>query len=154
MIPYYEPEDFAKLETASSFYELAEVAINIIKRIKEGGNEVVQLCGPMSSGGLGNMEDNFTFFREAIKKAREHGLIVFDQTPFQDAMQRLSEHPVTEFYNMDILEIFYKRLFESGLISKVLFLPKWETSKGACWERDFLSDKPVIIEDYPIDWLK
>lgn len=153
MSKHYEQEDFARLETATSFEALVDIAITILKRIKKEGHEVVQICGPMSTGGLGNIEDNFAFFRKAIEKAREQGLVVFDQTHFQHAMQRLSQHLVNDEYNMDILEIFYKKVFESGLISKALFLPKWETSKGSCWERDFLSDKSIVVEDYPIEWL-
>lgn len=153
MSKHYEQEDFARLETATSFEELVDIALTILRRIKNEGHEVVQICGPMSTGGLGNIEDNFAFFRAAIEIARDKGLVVFDQTHFQHAMERLSKHLVNDEYNMDILEIFYRKVFESGLISKALFLPLWETSKGSCWERNFLSSQLIVVEDYPVEWL-
>lgn len=153
MAKHYEPEDFDRLETANSFDELVDIAITILKRIKKDGHEAVQICGPMSTGGFGNLKDNFAFFGKAVEKAREHGVVVFDQTHFQHAMQRLSGHLKDGEYNMDILEVFYKKVFDSKLISRALFLPNWRTSRGSCWERNFLSQHYIKVEDYPVEWL-
>jgi len=154
MPKHWKEEDFEVLKTATTFAELAEVALSILKRMKDDGCEITELCGPMSTGGLGDMERNFDFFRFAIKRARDNGLTVFDQTPFQEVIQRFSNHLVHGEYNTDILDLFYKKIFESGLISRALFLPLWETSRGSRWEREFIGTLPIQIEEYPTLWLE
>ena len=34
-------------------------------------------------------------------------------------------------YNTPVLETFNRKVFESGLIAKVIFLPDWQSSKGS-----------------------
>jgi hypothetical protein len=95
-------------------------------------------------------------FRQAIETASEHGLVVFNQLPFQDAIIRISsfDENSVDSYDMAILEVFYKRVFESGYVKKTLFLPDWQSSKGARWERELVSKLGIPIEEYPIEWLK
>jgi hypothetical protein len=55
---------------------------------------------------------------------------------------------------MDILEIFYKGLFDSGYIDEVYFLPDWQSSIGASWERKTIADFGIKIGEYPTEFLK
>jgi hypothetical protein len=108
----------------------------------------------MTTGGKGNVELNMTYFHRAIDVAREKGLIVFDQTPFQEAMSRLvkTNHNSKE-YCLDILHVFYRGIFKSGLVSTLLFLPDWESSKGATWEWEEAGTLGIKRKLYPTEWL-
>ena len=55
---------------------------------------------------------------------------------------------------MDMLDVLYRTIFSSGLINKALFLPDWESSKGARWERDLVTELGLEILEYPIEWLE
>jgi hypothetical protein len=93
-------------------------------------------------------------FHRAIDVAREKGLLVFDQTPFQEAMSRLVKaNQNSKEYCLDILHVFYRGIFKSGLVSTLLFLPNWESSKGATWEWEEAGTLGIKRELYPIEWL-
>lgn len=141
------------LESAKTFGDLASIALIILGRMKELGKPVVQICGPMSTGGFGNLTENMQLFEYAIDVANDMDVTVFNQLPFQNAMIRIADWKPGEPYVMDILEIFYRRIFESGLIAKTLFLPDWQSSHGAKWERELVAKLGIAIEEYPIEWL-
>ncbi len=70
-------------------------------------------------------------------------------------MKRLSDkYPKENGYYIATLEFFYKKIFESGFINKALFLPGWQDSKGATWERNLAQKLNIIVEEYPEKWLK
>ena len=146
--------DKNKLNSVETFEELADIGIDILKQMSLSGKPIVEICGPISTGGLGNLEKNLAFLESSIKIANKKGLQVFDQTPFEGAMKRLSiKYPKKDGYDVSILEIFYRKIFESRLISKALFLPDWQSSKGATWERKLALKLGITVEEYPIEWL-
>ena len=143
-----------KLDSAETFEELADIGIDILKQMNISGKPIVQMCGPISTGGLGSIEKNIARLEKAIEVANKKGLQVFNQAPFEGAMKRLApKYPKVDGYCTAILEIFYRRIFESGFVKKGLFLPGWQSSKGATWERKLLSDLGIKIEEYPEEWL-
>jgi hypothetical protein len=108
----------------------------------------------MSTGGLGSFTANMTRFRLAIDKATEHGLQVFDQIPFQQTIIRLCDFKEEQtHYNWDVLENFYRKIFESGHVHRGLFLPDWHSSTGAKWEYHLMARLGLIVEEYPAGWL-
>lgn len=142
------------LKAANSMEDTAEVALSILCKMRGFNNDViVQICGPMSTGGLGSLELNMFRFNRAIDVAQNNGIIVFNQVPFQEAMIRIAEQRKIKGYFMDILEVFYRQVFESGLIKKGLFLPDWQSSVGASWERELMLELGIIVEEYPSEWL-
>lgn len=143
------------MDKAETFEDLAEIAINIIKEMSKSGLPIVEICGPISTGGLGSLEKNLARFENAIEKAIKNGLQVFNQAPFEVAIKRLSDkYPKTDGYCMSILDIFYRKVFESGYIKIALFLPDWQSSRGATWERKTVSDLGIEIREYPLEWLE
>lgn len=142
------------LNVASTFEEITQVALTILSRMSGCGQPIVQICGPISTGGLGDLRKNLERFDKAVKKASERGLIVFNQLPFQTAIERIDPYTGTDGYCMEILEVFYHGVFHSGLINKTLFLPGWEGSIGATWERAIVSKLGIEIEEYPEEWLR
>jgi hypothetical protein len=151
---FWTDEERKRLNRAHSYEEAVEVALVILSRMNETGREVVQVCGPMSTGGLGNPADNLALFQLAINRALANNLMVFDQLPFQPMFHRLSQSRAGDgTYDWDILEVFYKKIFASRYVRRALFLPGWEGSIGACWERDLVTRLGLVVEDYPASWL-
>jgi hypothetical protein len=152
---FWTDEEYRRLNRARSYEETAKVALVVLSRMSETGREVVQICGPMSTGGLGNPRDNMARFQLAIHRAQARGLMVFDQLPFQPTIGRLCGFKEGNGkYDWEILEVFYKRIFESGHVHRTLFLPGWEGSVGARWERELVTRLGLIVEDYPASWLE
>jgi len=144
-----------KINTSETFEELAKVAIEILRQMSLSGKPIVEICGPVSTGGLGSIEKNLSILKKAVDKANEKGLQTFDQTIFEEAMQRISKkYPLVDGYPVSILDKFYKKIFESGYIKKAYFLPGWQSSRGAKWEREIFPIIGVEIAEYPIEWLK
>jgi len=146
-------EERKMLETVRTFHELANLAIAALKRRKDDGREIVQICGPFTTGGCGDLEGNMERFKRAIEVAEKHGLVVFDQTAFQDAMVRICKWGEGCEYPTEILTVFYDAVLRSGHIRKGIFLPDWESSIGASWERGFLTELGLAVEDYPPEWI-
>ncbi len=143
-----------KVHNVETFEDLAEIAIKILRELDKSGKPIVQICGPISTGGLGSLEKNLTRFEKAIKTATKNGLQVFNQAPFEDTIRRIStKYPKTNGYCMPILDVFYKKVFESGYIKTALFLPDWQGSKGATWERELVTSLGIEVKEYPEAWL-
>ena len=154
MLRYWTQIEFEALEQVENFEQMADIALIILKRMNLYNPEIIEICGPMSTGGTGSLEANMAVFQYAVIKADQEGLMVFDQVPFQNAIVRIMNQRGDTKYCEDILEIFYRRIFESGYIYKGLFLPGWESSKGARWERNLLQELHIHIDEYPTHWLE
>jgi hypothetical protein len=127
---YWTPEDLLELETAETVASMYSVARRVIDRMPK---PIVEVCGPIASGGLGNIEANLGLFNRTIQELQVQGLHVFDQMPFEIPMQNLKKklaHP------SEILDGFYLPLFESKDISTLYFIPNWQSSVGSNWEHD------------------
>jgi hypothetical protein len=132
--PYWTEEEKRQAAEAATMSQLARVAFTILERMPR---PIVEVCGPMSTGGVGTLEGNLARFRQAIVVLSRRGYNVFDQLPFQAEMLRIiqSRHVAKGSYCWEILEEFYRPIFTSGLIAQAFFLPDWRTSTGARWER-------------------
>lgn len=150
---YWIQEEHDAVKNVKTMDEAAEIALKILARMSAGEKPIVQLCGPMTTGGLGDFEKNMARFNRAVKAAHERGLLVFDQVMFQEAMVRICNCKEGDPYPMDILEVFYRKVFYSGHIGKTLFLSGWESSLGARWERELALKLQIPIEEYPEEWL-
>lgn len=128
---YWKPADTAALETANSFAELSEIALRVLKRMPK---PVGQVCGPISSGGLGSIPANLKRFDETIERLIRDGNSIFDQVPFEDCLFRLKGKDQGLSSKNRLLTEFYLPLFESGLVDTFYFIPGWESSQGAKWE--------------------
>ena len=151
---FWSEREKKDLEIITSFKEAAEIAVPVLYRMRlsDDNSPIYQICGPISTGGLGSTEANLCFFNRAIQVAEYHGLLVFDQLPFQEAFDRIASQSNGD-YCTDILDIFYREVFGSGLIDVFSFLRGWGTSKGSTWEREIASKFGIRVEDYPMEWL-
>ena len=153
MFRYWTSEQRQRLDTVTSLAEAGELAVEVLTGMKRSEQAIVQVCGPMSTGGLGSLEGNMERFARAITVLEERDYLVFNQIPFQEAIVRLTYHHAGGAYRIDILEVFYRRIFECGLVNRTFFLPDWESSTGARWEREFAGAIGIPIENFPHEWL-
>ena len=147
-----------KINSAETLEELADIGIDMLKRMNLSGKPIIEICGPITTGGLGSVEKNLALLEKAINFVNTKELQSLNIALFEDAMKRIvSKHPDTypkvNGYPVAILESFYRKIFESGYIKKFLFLPGWQSSKGATWERNLAPTLGIKVEEYPKEWL-
>ncbi len=128
---YWSEADREAIKYAKDFKDLYLVAERILARMPK---PIVQVCGPIGTGGLGNPKDNLEAFDSEIKKLQAKGLNVFDQMPFEWPMQAMKFKLEMGVYPESILTDFYLPIFDSGYISEFYFMTNWQSSKGATWE--------------------
>jgi hypothetical protein len=128
---------------------MVAIALQILERIPK---PIIQICGPISTGGKGSLEANIAEFNKAIFFFNAKGENVFNQIPFQDGMKKLKGN--IKGYNTRILTEFYLPLFHSRKISKYKFLPNGKGSIGTEWEREQVELLGFEFEDLQIDWFK
>ncbi len=130
---YWTQQDKLSLFSASTFSDLAIIALNVLAKMPKPISEV---CGPISTGGLGSIEKNIEFFDAVIGLLMKRGLTVFDQMPFQEHIFRIVQNRWGSRQNNQLLNEFYLPIFQSGLVDQLYFMPGWETSEGATWEHE------------------
>lgn len=142
------------LKRASSLEEVAKIALTALGRLRSSGHQIVQICGPITTGGLGSVEANVARFKFAVQRASENGFVVFDLPAFQEAIGRVTNFQKDAPYNWGILDDFIGKVLGSGYISRAFFLPGWESSTGSKWEREQLKRLEIPFQDFPAEWLK
>lgn len=118
-------------------------------------NLSVQFCGPISTGGLGNAEENIECLESFIIDSIKMGIPVFNQLKYENDFNTILGPMIG--YDHDLLEYFYRPIFESGLIKYLIFLPNWETSYGCKWEMDLalkLGIQIIVMDDYLVSNLE
>lgn len=140
---FWTKEDWENLEKIESVKDLYFIAMGVINRMPR---PIVQVCGPIATGGLGSIEANLDVFNETIKKLQKDGINVFDQMPFEEPMQKLKTKLSSKGkYMNSILTDFYYPIFESGLVSTFYFMPGWQTSFGAKCEHEKAKELGIKI---------
>lgn len=130
---------------ADTFEALADIAVKNL-----GGQGLSMVCGPITTGGTGNQTYNLQVFNATVCGLERRGKRLFNQVPYEFGLRRLMhgwEAQGNSGYCMPILTVFYARLFESGAITEGWFIPGWQSSFGARWERDKLTNKNCVIHD-------
>lgn len=96
--------------------------------------KAVMVCGPITSGGLRCVVKNTARLEGAIEMLAHLGEPVFTQLPLSGAITRISGN-AAYYRGLDhLLETVYLPLFQSGYLSRLYFLPGWQSSLGATWE--------------------
>lgn len=151
------PVEFAhKCDEAESFSGLADIAIEELKKFSSGAHMV---CGPISTGGLEDREQNLRIFHAVIAYLQSDGVTIFSQAPYEKRMCALRDEwkrtcaASDNQYCMPILEEFYLPILESGLITFGWFLPNWATSLGARWEHAKMRERGIQIQNISNDWV-
>lgn len=128
---YWREEDRLAVTVADSFGELTQIALAVVGRMPP---PVGQVCGPISTGGVGSIEQNLMIFEAAIDQLLAQGLTIFDQTPFEQHIFRILEDGLGTRQRNQLLEQFYRPIFQSRCVHVLYFIPGWQFSNGAQWE--------------------
>lgn len=145
---HWTDNHLSKLDVLKTYAELREVALEFLRELPK---PIVQVCGPITTGGRGSIEENMKAFGDAIGYLSTQGKTVFDQRPFEIPMQRIKMQAEQDGYPFDLLEEFYLPIFESKLIDELFFLPDWESSTGAKWEHEQAKRLGIKISYLPND---
>lgn len=151
----WTPEFLGALDRCENWGDVSSLAKRALRAMSEHADNITIVCGPISSGGLGSLEENLKRFARVVERATLEGYVVFSFIPLERVITRLSpSHNGEGDYDMSILDVMYREIYDSGLISVALFIPGWNTSKGATWERGYLGRVDgLTIEDVPKEWL-
>ena len=140
MHPETDPVLFQKqCEQADTYSELVGLAKAELNKFPEGCR-IEMVCGPISTGGYGNVVDNLRVFNATVNGQLRRGQPVFNQIPYEGQLsffyQRwLKEDPArASQYCMAILNQFYLPLFATRMIKVARFIPRWQSSFGSRWE--------------------
>ncbi len=138
---YWTQTDRLSLNNVKEAKDLLPIALIIIGEMPE---DLAQVCGPIGTGGLGSVERNLIAFNKEIRKLQTQGVNVFDQMPFENAIQKIKESNPGS-YPIEVLTDFYLPLFKSGKIKKLYFMKDWKTSKGARYEHSLALELGIEI---------
>ena len=112
--------------------QLQNLALYALENLRASNQPVLQICGPISSGGFGSVKENIEYLQSVIYEVQRAGFSVFDQLEYERDLDWIMG-PSTDDDHM-ILEYFYDPILRSGYISGLVFVPLWETSVGCLWE--------------------
>lgn len=130
-LPEYWTEDDAKdTALAKTFEDLSVVALRVAQRMPK---PLAMVCGPITTGGLGSVPKNLERFEKAIEYVSRLPKNVFNQLMFEEYIWKISKGP-NNLGGFHLLEEFYRPIFIK-LSPELHFMPGWEWSSGACWER-------------------
>lgn len=139
-----------------SFDYLADIAIRQLEPFN-GQAEVV--CGPISTGGCGDVFRNLLAFNHAIEVLQAHGRPMWSQIPFEAGLAELEfawkKANPTEPYCTPILTDFYFKFLTPRYIKRAWFLGGvygWETSTGAKMEWTRLQEQGIDCRIYEESW--
>lgn len=144
-------EDMTRINTAETFHDLVVAGLMILNRMD---SPIIQVCGPISTGGTGSVSKNLKIFSFAINFLEEKGFSVFNQLPFEKTFDKIMRNYKITGYDTPILEEFYKPIFESGKIKEIYFIPGWEQSTGAKWEYSYAKKLGIKTILMPNRWHK
>jgi len=151
MPSHWKSSHLKSLDKADNFVELREIAIEVLNTMPQ---PIGQVCGPISTGGLGSIKENLKIIDKSIIKLNNQQKNIFNYMPFEIPMQKLKlkTNLSREEANQKLLDDFYLPIFKSGFIKTFYFLPGWESSHGAKWEhekaKEFGRDIVYLSEEF------
>ncbi len=137
MLGYYTVERVLAIKESQDYKDLLLVALDILEDMNDdfAPRPIAMLCGPISTSSKKSRRENLIVVSHAIQRVVTDGLIVFNQMPFENDMERIYKSG-PELQGVRLLEEFYLPIFRTGFISLMCFLPSWESSFGASWEHE------------------
>lgn len=134
----------------------ADLVCHAKEHIARLSGKAEMVCGPITTGGFKHPGYNVLLFNHAIDLLRIEGRPMFNQIPYEFQLARLGSEWRGENgdrYCRPILTEFYQPLFETRLFARAWFLPGWESSTGASWEHELLTNMGCAIQYLPEDWI-
>lgn len=139
---YWKDFNNDNLYRATTIKEVFSVALDVLSRMPE---KMGQVCGPVTSGGIGSVEGNLENLNNQIRKLQEKGVVMFDQMPFEETFHRIIKDESLNQKYENILTDFYEPLFSLNRINTLYFVEGWKSSRGANWEHDKAKELSLSI---------
>lgn len=133
LLNYWDKKSLELIELAEDYSDLYAVVKEMLPKIRQ---PIGQVCGPITSGGKGSLEENLRIFEKTILRLSSKGISIFNQLPFETTLERIwkADKRDLKIRNLDLLEGFYLPIFESGFIKDLYFIYGWNSSFGTTWE--------------------
>lgn len=122
------------------FKALTAVAIEDLKKVPP---PVARLSGPLRTGGDG-YETNLKRFKLGEALIRSRGISIFGYDKYADAIRSAYDQH---------FEHFHIPILKTGLIQSIFFLPGWEGSGGASYERRLCDELGITKNDITVEEL-
>ena len=122
---------------------LLQLSSKAISEISSSSRVTIQFCGPISSGGFGNVEENLRSLSSIIKSTKSAGIPGFNQLAYERQFDAILGP--YHGYDYPLLEYFYGTILSSGVISALIFLPLWDSSVGSRWEHDYANSLGIPV---------
>ncbi len=153
-VNYWTDAHIVSLRNVKKFEDLHEISLSVLKSMPTD-KPIVQVCGPLTTGGLENEALNTVILKSCIIKMQIEGYNVFDQLPLGLALRRLVREwkRTNSGYCKPILKIF-KEIFKSGFIEETSFIPGYKKSEGSRWEKLISFKLDIKISEFPFKWYK
>ena len=147
----YVSENRPREKIADSFSALSLLAL---AELRQKGLSFAIVCGPITTGGRDSVEENVRAIRLVIDHLTKYWEEqIFDQLPYEATLWTLKDEWEAQEchtgYCTPLLKEFYLPVYQSGLIHRAYFLPGWDSSIGARWEREQLTQLKIPIIDLP-----
>jgi hypothetical protein len=140
-----------RLRQAQELHELIPIGIDVVRAMPKPR---IMICGAITTGNR-SIEENIAIFKATILWHIHGGHYVFNQFLFEDLMKRHVEdwakHSPGQYCN-PILDV-YAKIFETREIEIFPFIPGWEKSKGATFERNVIKKLGLTYCDLNEDFL-
>jgi hypothetical protein len=149
LLKHWKKHHLEAIPTINSCEEMINVALDLLKSMPQ---PVEQVSGPISTGGKGSIQENLKLFEKVnLKLMKEGKNIFYVQIPFEEAIIKIRKNWNLPTYesNQRLLDEFYSKIFESGLIKRIHFMHGWQSSHGASWERKKAEELGIEIVDLP-----
>lgn len=130
---YWTEADARAMGIATNFNDLVAIALRIISKLPQ---PLGQVCGPITTGGLGSAQANMRRFRQVIQELHRLGIVLFDQCVFEARIYEIAAGEWSRHHNTRLLEDFYHPILSSGHVKTLYFISGWESSHGASWEHE------------------
>lgn len=127
--------------------KLAKDAIRHLRRLRK---PIVRVSGPIKTGGFG-FNENLRRLIIAQQILRKRGFIVFDYFEDNDEDNVIRKLQLT---GNEVKEHYLQPILETGLITTIYMMPRWEESGCAKAEYDFFAVHNLRIELIPESWFR
>lgn len=155
---FWHPNEYADLKHFEDPSACVHLAMKVLERMQTRKRQHISvICGPISTPKHVPIRQKIQRFKDAIKfVAIKTADTVFDQMIFERVFVKFQkkwhEQMGSDSYPMPILEEFYRPVFASGFITQAYFIPGWQESFGASWERKELKKLKIPAYDLMSNW--
>lgn len=144
MLEFFTSDDRSRLIAPGNVDNTIELAILILKRMQIESCPIIQICGKEE----GTLRDSG--FKRVDDALKDKQYSMFDQYPFYERIGQTCEHGRFGEKYEEKIKRFCAVIFETKIISQLIFLPNYEVIPEAVAERIVALEFQIeIVENIP-----